>query len=359
MVNLIYCADGNPRFAKIAIEQGFTYGAQLPNSVAFPPQFVDQDWRNPDREKYMAALRQYKPALATVLDWERDEQLPEVLAWAAEAAQHVSEAVIVIPKVMGGISRIPEVICGKSVRLGYSVPTSFAGTELPLWEFGRRPVHLLGGSPGKQLELAHYLNVQSADGNYSTLMAIRYGQFYANNKQGRGRTPEWPKLHEVLNEPAKDDIPYLCFRLSCINIRAAWLDCRAMIRYAKVDDIPAIKRIGNQYKAELGFVNTAALKKSIDLFSLFVAEYRGMIVGFVNYYHRRDEWNTVYEIAVHRDYCGRGIGRALLEAVPTPRRLKCTIENPANRFYESVGMKMVRREQGKKRPLNVWERFIA
>lgn len=254
---LIYCADGNRRFADIAVEQGFRYGAQLPQTIYRPPYFTDQNWRNPDREKYMTALKEYRPALATVLDLERDEQLSDVLSWADEAAQHVSEAVIIIPKVMSTINQLPEIIRGKEVRLGYSVPTSFAGTCVPLWEFGQRPVHLLGGSPNKQLELRSYLNVKSSDGNYSQLMATRYGQFFACNGMARVKDRYWPRIAEI--EPIEDDRPYHAFRLSCINIRAAWNGCRAYIRYSTEKDIPAIKRIANQYKAELGFVNRAAL----------------------------------------------------------------------------------------------------
>jgi GNAT superfamily N-acetyltransferase len=352
---LFYCADGNRRFVEIAIEQGFRYGAQLPNTIYYPPRFVDQNWKNPNRAAYMAALKEYRPSMATVLDWEFDEQLETVLSWADEAARYV-DTVVIIPKVMGGIGRIPDTVRGKPIRLGYSVPTSFGGTCLPVWEFGRRPVHLLGGSPGRQLDLANYLNVQSADGNYSTLMAIRYGQFYANNKQGRGKTPEWPKLHEVLSAPAKDDVPYLCFRLSSMNIRAAWLGCRAMLRYATETDIPAIKRIANQYKQELGFVNSAALKESIKRFELYVAEYLGAIVGFVNWHRRRDGWSTVYEIAVDRAYRGQHIGRALLESVPEPRRLKHSFDNvSAEGFYTHTGGQIVRLEEGRKRLLVVRE----
>ena len=49
----------------------YDYGAQLPNTVYFPPVFTDQNWRKPDRPGYMAAVERYHPALATVLDWER------------------------------------------------------------------------------------------------------------------------------------------------------------------------------------------------------------------------------------------------------------------------------------------------
>lgn len=101
---LIYCADGNRRFAEIAIRNGYMYGAQLPNTVYFDPYFVDQDWRKPNRIRYMIALAQHRPALATVLDWEREDQLPEVLDWAEEASQYVTDNDINILSWRGGDS---------------------------------------------------------------------------------------------------------------------------------------------------------------------------------------------------------------------------------------------------------------
>lgn len=349
---LIYCADGNARFATIAVEQGFRYGAQLPNTIYAAPYFVDQNWRAPVRETYMAALAEYRPAIATVLDLEHESQFDEVLSWATEAAQHVRETVIIIPKVMGIIPRIPETIGGKQIRLGYSVPTSFAGTCLPLWEFARRPVHLLGGSPSKQLELASYLNVESADGNYSQLMANRYGQFYACNGMANVKDRYWPRLAEV--HPIDTDRPYHAFRLSCINIMAAWAGCRAYIRYGTEADIPAIKRITNQYKKELGFVNSAGIKTSMARYEVYVAEYMGEVVGFVNWHKRRDGWATIYEVAADKSFVGRKIGRTLVESVALPRQLKCTVDNPANEFYEHIGMINRDTVKGRKRTLNIW-----
>jgi hypothetical protein len=149
---LIFCADGNPHFAQIAIDCGFKYGAQLPNTIYFQPYFVDQNFKHPNFEAYADTIKRYKPYMASVLDWERREQLGEVFNWAETIAPFV-EVVMVIPKVIGGIDKIPSFIGGKPMRLGYSVPTSFGGTEVPIWEFARRPVHLLGGSPRRQLEL--------------------------------------------------------------------------------------------------------------------------------------------------------------------------------------------------------------
>lgn len=132
------------------------------------------------------------------------------------------------------------------------------------------------------------------------------------------------------------------------------------VRYARPEDIPAIKRIAYQHRAELGFVNRAALLAATARREVFVAELPdGAIAGFVNWHARRDGWHTIYEIAVAREYAGRGIGRALLYAVPTPTRLKCTADNEVgNRFYAGAGMTLVATESGRKRALNVWERRV-
>jgi len=129
------------------------------------------------------------------------------------------------------------------------------------------------------------------------------------------------------------------------------------IRHATLDDIPAIKRIACQYRAELGFVNRAALANAVGRRELYVAELPdGAVGGFVHWHARRDGWHTIYEIAVDRAQHGRGIGRALLYAVPTPIRLKCTADNEAgNRFYAGAGMILADTEPGRKRALNVWE----
>lgn len=219
-MEIIYCGNGNKRFADIAIEHGFLYGAQLPGTVYHPIFFADQNWKRPNRIAYMNALATHRPHMASVLDWETDEQLPEVLNWAEEAAQYV-ETVMIIPKVFGGIGRIPNKIGNKAVRLGYSVPTRFGGTEVPIWEFADRPVHLLGGDPQKQMALCNYLNVQSADGNYAHKMAVQFAQFWTPGNARYANSRFWPKLSEAGYCTTKDAM-YEAFRRSCENIMAAW-----------------------------------------------------------------------------------------------------------------------------------------
>lgn len=220
---LIYCGGGNERFARIAVDAGFEYGARLPDTVYLPLHFADQDWKTPDRVAYMAALEKHKPHMATVLDWEREDQRDEVLDWAEEAAQHV-EIVIIIPKVPGTIERLPRQVGGASVRLGYSVPTRYGGTFVPAWEFQGWPVHLLGGSPHGQMRLAHYLDMRSTDGNMAMLMATRYCQFWVPGTARQAKNKWWPTIREANRgiPVVGEDLIYDAFARSCRNIIAAW-----------------------------------------------------------------------------------------------------------------------------------------
>ena len=230
-MELFYCAAKQRRFAEIAIAGGFEYGAQLPNTVYFTPQFVDQDWKAPDFEAYTSTLRSAKPRLASVLDWEFQHQLPEVLAWAEEAAMSV-DTVIIIPKVIGGIVQIPERIGGKEIRLGYSVPTKFGGTPVPLWEFARRPIHLLGGSPHKQMRLSRMMNVVSADGNYIQKMAVDHTAFWVPGN-ARAKNRYFPQLQEA-DGWAGEGAPYEAFGRSVENVIKAW----QQLQSGRFDDLP-------------------------------------------------------------------------------------------------------------------------
>jgi hypothetical protein len=201
------CA-GNSKWGEIAVQHGWLYGCRLPAEK--PTQtlyFADQDWKKPDRARYIASLKKYQPQMATVLDLEREEQFDEVMGWAEDATR-IAQTVIIIPKVYGIIDDIPERVGGAQIVLGMPAG-KHSGQAPPLWEFGRRPVHLLGGSPQKQMELACYLNVVSADGNMACKMATRFCKFWTPHK--------WVQLKGY-----GKDAPYAAFGLSMKNIMAAW-----------------------------------------------------------------------------------------------------------------------------------------
>ncbi len=214
---LIYCADGNPAFAATSVELGWKYGARLPSTVYQSVYFADQDWKKPNLDKYLAAIREHQPEVATVLDWEYDDQLPEVLVWAEAVAPFVSK-IVVIPKVPGRVDEVPEMVGGKPVVLGLSVPTSFGGTTCGIWEFERRPVHLLGGSPQAQRKFARYLNVVSLDGNMAGQQARR-GRFWSREKKSKGH---WCQLSET-GDNREEGVPLECFRRSLVEIMDYWI----------------------------------------------------------------------------------------------------------------------------------------
>lgn len=221
-MEIVFCANGNRRFSQIAKDAGFLLGAQLPGTVYFSLWFADQNWKNPNRDQYMKALAQHRPYMATVLDYEHPEQRTEILSWAEEAAQFV-EIIQIIPKWSGAIAELPHKIGNRPIRLGYSVPTSHGGTSVPLWEFTNWPhgVHLLGGSPHKQMYIANYMPVRSVDGNMAMGLALRWAQFWTNGTARNAANRYWPKLEEM-GMRSETDAPYVAFELSCKNIMNAY-----------------------------------------------------------------------------------------------------------------------------------------
>lgn len=231
-LEIIYCANGNPRFAQIAKEHGFSLGAQLPGTiydVHNPLYFADQDFKNPRYVAYIKALKKYKPYMASVLDIEEWRRLDEYLMRAEEISQYC-QVVMLIPKINGVIKQLPREINNKKVILGYSVPTRFGGTTVPIAEFQDWSVHLLGGSPQVQMELMPRFNTVSLDGNYAHLMT-RHNQFWVPGNAHYAKNKYWPTLAEADNKKWGDgsnqaDAPYEAFRRSCQNIMAAWANLK-------------------------------------------------------------------------------------------------------------------------------------
>lgn len=143
------------------------------------------------------------------------------------------------------------------------------------------------------------------------------------------------------------------------------------IRLAEADHLLAAKRLADQYKQELGFINRAILQKAIETRALLVAlpggEQAGEVAGLVHFYVRRDQVITLYSIAVASAYQGKGLGHQLFaELVNQARvhqkseiRLKCPVELPANDFYARLGLQLAAHETGKHRALNVWTYILA
>jgi len=133
-----------------------------------------------------------------------------------------------------------------------------------------------------------------------------------------------------------------------------------MIRLAVEHDLNEIKRIANQNRTFIGFVMKVALMESIQKKSLWVFEKDSLVVGFVHYHPRKDDWQTVHELAVAKNVQHLGIGQQLFDIVPLPIRLKTTEDNEtALKFYAKNGMHIVGMQNGKKRKLTILEKTDA
>lgn len=115
-----------------------------------------------------------------------------------------------------------------------------------------------------------------------------------------------------------------------------------------------------QHRDELGFVNRAQCREG----DLVTIDHDGRTVGALlgNHCVRKPQ-STVYELAVLPEYRRGGIGTELVDrfAAESPHdRLvaKCPADLPANDFYAATGWERIDREDGKNRPLNVWEYAI-
>lgn len=140
----------------------------------------------------------------------------------------------------------------------------------------------------------------------------------------------------------------------------------AVIRKATLQDLETIKQIADANKETIGFVLRPALAQNIERGWVLVAEREGVVIGFANYRHRRDEQTTLYEICVAEEHRDNGVGKSLLEALIEESRrlgkgrlrLKCPVGSEANAFYANLAFEQRGRERGKNKELILWERAL-
>lgn len=153
-------------------------------------------------------------------------------------------------------------------------------------------------------------------------------------------------------------------RPGTVGLRDAWASIRT--RLAREQDIPDILALLKANRRVFGFIPIAAIQGSIKRAEAVVAENHTGILGIVRYHHRRDRVTTLHEIAIWPAAQDHGIGRLLLERLEdeardrgqTRIRLKCPLDLPANGFYARLGFTRVAIEEGKRRPLAVWEKQL-
>lgn len=218
----IFCANRSHKYAKIAVEFGWKLGNRLPTSNPYKDiYFADQDFKKPENmPKYVESVKACSPTIATSLDLEHPSQLDLVMKYSEEISKYV-ETVIIIPKYTGIIASLPETINEKEIRLGYSVPSRYGKTDVPFFEFGTRPVHLLGGSLHAHLVLSDIMNVVSADAN-SLMRLSSMGLVWTPFPVIEAFNKYAPSLTNLGLSHVRENINTTAFRMSLENYEYAY-----------------------------------------------------------------------------------------------------------------------------------------
>jgi hypothetical protein len=217
MLDLIYTGADNAHFHAICRRANWLPGIRSdkrPCAEATDIQFIDVRYRKPDFARHLDLVRRFRPRYATVPDLSEREVSREDIRRAlreSEALAPYCGVVLLVPKLPGQIDLLP-----KEVALGYSVPTRYGGAHYDLRELEGHQVHLLGGSPHRQLLLYRYIacfaDVKSLDCNMFQLVS-GFGKFWRGGR--------W------VRHPARGSgdvrTSYECLAWSLVTIRQAWL----------------------------------------------------------------------------------------------------------------------------------------
>ena len=190
VIDLYFCY--RQRFAEVAswigygvgtradeYKQNFVYRSGFDDDIDI--SFVDNDFEDPDRECLLDVAETVNAERVVLPDIFSVEDVSDVLEFGREV-KNIGATPIVVPKCDFDYSRIP-----RDWIVGYSVPSGYGSTDVPIGRFTSHDVHLLGGSPSNQFEFAEKaitegVSIVSADTN-SFGAAASYGNIVNHPKR--------------------------------------------------------------------------------------------------------------------------------------------------------------------------------
>ncbi|AJF27346.1 hypothetical protein SG26_01225 [Haloarcula sp. CBA1115] len=131
----------------VGVREDYSYQSKLRN-VDIPIEILDNDFRNPDLDRYIERFEQYEPSVGMLGDAYDQQEARRYNQAARELKRKFpGTEVIIVPKCRDAIDVIDDdIVLG--YPMGYSDQTADEYTDIVDWR-GRR-VHLLGASPTKQ-----------------------------------------------------------------------------------------------------------------------------------------------------------------------------------------------------------------
>ena len=176
---------GRPDLTQYAHKHGWLSGCRLDavrnyERANISPNFLDVHWKDPDRDGLLVKCMQHRPKYVVAGDYD-GENYGEINEFAKELRQF-AENVIIVPHNPGEVEKVPD-----WAVVGYSTPTSYAGTDAPVWEYYGRDVHVLGGTMPQIKVVVDALrnDIVSMDTNTMHRDATQFGEYWS--KSGRQR----------------------------------------------------------------------------------------------------------------------------------------------------------------------------
>lgn len=206
----IQVAGNNRKWPEICRTAGIAYGSRHDDQIRAWPTMIDINWKKfkdldkatyeREWQKYVALVKQHKPIMAMVIDYEDPSQRREMYRQIRDIKPYV-QRVMVCPKFDGAVAHIPA-FCVIAV----SVPSKYAGYIPPLAELEGKRIHLLGGSPVKQrktyfqmMDSNYNIQIISMDGNSHTFAG---GMVWRTDKWKK--TDEHMPYYDIAGESAKN-----------------------------------------------------------------------------------------------------------------------------------------------------------
>jgi hypothetical protein len=124
-------------------------------NLTLPVGMLDNDFRNPDLDRFVERFFKHEPQVGVIGDVDEPAEVDDHVAAAREIQGSYPDAeIIIVPKSRAVIDAIPEdIVLGYS--RGYADRLAHEFSDPADWR-GRR-VHILGGSPPKQLDTIRQL----------------------------------------------------------------------------------------------------------------------------------------------------------------------------------------------------------
>ena len=200
---------GRPDLTEFAHKYGWLSGCRLDalsryERAGISPSFIDVHWEDPDRDRLLVKCMQHRPKYVVAGDYDGDNY-SEINDFAKQLRQFV-ENVIIVPHEPGEVEKVPE-----WAVVGYSTPTSYAGTDAPVWEYYGRDVHILGGRMAQIKVVVDALrnDIISLDTNSMHKEAVEYGKWLGKSK---------PKQNKVSKMFANGETAIKAYKNSILNM---------------------------------------------------------------------------------------------------------------------------------------------